>query len=95
MIRHGSATMADLVTMLSVVLGRTVVDKTGVTGQYRVQLAFAPVEPPTSQNPDPRAPSDAPGIFTALRDQLGLRLDSARGPVEVLVLDHAEKPSDN
>jgi uncharacterized protein (TIGR03435 family) len=94
-IRHGSATMADMVTMLSVVLGRTVVDKTGVTGQFTVQLAFAPVDPSASQNTDRGTSSDAPSIFTALQDQLGLRLDSARGPVEVLVVDHAEKPSDN
>ncbi len=95
MLQAGSATMAETATLLSTVVGRTVVDKTGVAGQFHYQISFAPVDPSASQNADATPASDLPNFFTALQEQLGLRLDSAKGPVEVLVIDHAEKPSEN
>jgi uncharacterized protein (TIGR03435 family) len=83
-----SATMPELATFLSAATRRTVVDKTGIAGQFRFQLTFVP---------DETAPAgaDGPSIFTALQEQLGLKLDPAKGPVEVLVIDHAEKPAEN
>jgi uncharacterized protein (TIGR03435 family) len=83
-----SATMSELATFLSAATRRTVVDKTGIAGQYRLRLTFVPDETAP-------AATDGPSIFTALPEQLGLKLDSAKGPVEVLVIDHAEKPSEN
>ena len=73
-------------------LDRNVVDKTGLAGSYEVHLQWAsdPLAPGTV--PDDQS---GPSLFTAVREQLGLRLESAKGPVEVLVIDHAEKPSEN
>jgi uncharacterized protein (TIGR03435 family) len=72
---------------------RPVIDQTGLTGFYDFQLAFAPVLRP-GQTP-PGTASDQPSLFDAVRDQLGLRLQAQRGPVESLVIEHVERPSDN
>lgn len=92
-----SATMTELAQMLSNAVGRTVVDKTGISGQFRINMKFAAEGTSTAQDggPPPPADVDAPSIYTALQEQLGLRLDSSKGPVEVLVIDRAEKPSEN
>ena len=87
-IRYNSGTMYGLASQLSSYLGREVIDKTGLTGEYAINLRFVPTDPGD-------AASDAPSIFQALQDQAGLRLDAARGPVEVLVVDRAEKPAPN
>jgi bla regulator protein BlaR1 len=89
-----------LVGVLSQQLGRPVRDKTGITGRYDYTLTYMP-EPtqPVPGAPQPEAfppvDSNAPSIFTALQEQLGLKLESTRGPVEVLVVDNAEKPEPN
>jgi uncharacterized protein (TIGR03435 family) len=80
--------MADLTPLFSVILGRTVVDQTGITGAFSVHLRFAPDEVPG-------ADATGPSIFTAVQEQLGLKLESGKGPVEVLVIDSVEKPSGN
>ena len=80
------ATMAMLASRLERQLGRTVADRTGLTGEYDYKLTWAP---------DQAADSAGPSIFTALEEQLGLRLDSAKGPVEIIVIESAEKPSAN
>jgi bla regulator protein BlaR1 len=90
-----------LASNLAYLLGRPVNDKTGLSGNYDYTLAYTPdaaqaaaVGPPgadAAPPPDPNGPS----IFTALQEQLGLRLESAKGPVEVLVIDHAERPDAN
>ena len=64
--------------------GRLVVDRTGLTGRFDFTLNFAP---------DSVNDSDAPSIFTAVQEQLGLKLEPATGPVEVLVIDSAERPT--
>jgi bla regulator protein blaR1 len=71
-----------LVSNLSSQLGRPVIDRTGLTGHYDFKLQWAP-------------DSNGPSIFTAIQEQLGLRLESERGPVDILVIDRAEKPSEN
>ena len=89
-----------LVPSLARMLGRTVIDKTGLTGRYDITLEWSQDEAPAvqtaSDSPLPAA-TEAPGpsIFTALQEQLGLKLDSQKGPVEVIVIDRAEKPSEN
>jgi uncharacterized protein (TIGR03435 family) len=80
------ATMAMLASRLERQLGRTVADRTGLTGEYDYRLTWAP---------DQAADATGPSIFTALEEQLGLRLDSAKGPVESIVIESAEKPSEN
>jgi uncharacterized protein (TIGR03435 family) len=91
LIRYGSGTMGELASQLSSYLGREVIDQTGITGQYAISLSFAPVDPGAGDaTQDP-----APSIFQALQDQAGLKLESTKGPVEVLVIDHAERPTPN
>lgn len=91
-IRYNSGTTAELASQLSGYLGRQVVDRTGSTGQYFINLSFAPVDP---EAPRDGAQDAAPSIFQALEDQAGLKLESTKGPVEVLVIDRAEKPTPN
>jgi uncharacterized protein (TIGR03435 family) len=80
--------------------GRTVLDKTGLSGKYEVTLQWLPedqLSPGTAYGAQATAaPSDSgPSIYTALQEQLGLKLESAKGPVEFLVIDHVERPSEN
>jgi uncharacterized protein (TIGR03435 family) len=82
---------------LSRVLGRNVVNKTGLEGPYDITLRWSPNETlgsPALTEPPP-ADNAGPSLFTAIQEQLGLQLKSARGPVEFLVIDHAEKPGAN
>jgi uncharacterized protein (TIGR03435 family) len=74
-----------------------VVDRTGLTGAWDFELTFAfeqrgPAPPGAdAPAPDPNAPS----FFTAVQEQLGLKLESTQGPVDVLVIDSVEKPTDD
>jgi uncharacterized protein (TIGR03435 family) len=87
--------MRDVALTLGSVLQKTVVDKTGLRGKYDFTLRWATEQLSTVPG-TPTADADKfPSIFTALREQLGLRLDSTKGPLEVLVIDRAEKPSEN
>jgi uncharacterized protein (TIGR03435 family) len=77
---------------------RTVVDRAGLSGVFDFTLEFAPELGPGTQ-PGTTAsasdPSGPPSLFTALQEQLGLKLESQKGPVDVLVIDHVEQPSEN
>ncbi len=90
-------TVAQLAEDLSFMLDRLVVDKTEVKGLFDMRLEWTPDANlgKSSSDTEPPAGVDGPSIFTAIQEQLGLRLESRRGPVERLVLDHAEKPSAN
>jgi uncharacterized protein (TIGR03435 family) len=82
---------------LSQQLGRPVVDRTGLDQHYDFTLQWTP-EPPLSGSSEAREPlpaSDGPTIFTALREQLGLKLQSEKAPVEIFVIDSAERPAAN
>jgi bla regulator protein BlaR1 len=86
---HSMAVPLDfLATNLAYLLGRTVIDKTGLAGKYSFTVTYMP---------DDAAPADTdgPSLFTALQDQLGLKLESSKGPVELLVIDRVEKPDAN
>ena len=96
-----NATIADLAgVMQTAVLDRPVVDRTGLPGRYDFTLRWTPDEtqfsslgvPVPAPSNDPNAP---PGLFTAIQEQLGLKLDATRAPVEVLVIDTVERPSEN
>jgi uncharacterized protein (TIGR03435 family) len=93
MIRATHVDMSRFIPMLTVWVQRTIVDRTGFTGTFDVDLKWNPNETAVA-NVAPTADA-APSIFTALEEQLGLKLESARGPVEVLVIDRAEKPTEN
>ncbi len=97
----GGQTMAAIAQNLSRFAGGIVVDKTGLAGAYDIELTYAP-DPglnafgrdlPPQPGPPPVANSDAPSIFAAVQEQLGLKLDATRGAVDVLVIDSAEKPT--
>ncbi|MFZ0819125.1 MAG: TIGR03435 family protein [Candidatus Acidiferrales bacterium] len=98
------ATLAAFVSMLGNQLGRPVLDKTGLTAKYDISLQWTSDDRPgqavPGASPDgmsaplPADPS-GPSIFTAIQEQLGLKLESGKGPVEIIVIDHAEKPSGN
>jgi uncharacterized protein (TIGR03435 family) len=95
--------MARFADALSAMLGRTVVDKTNATGSYNIIFRFTPdqatmpnMAAPGRPGDSPAAPeSVSPNIFTALQEQLGLKVDSAKGEVEMMVIDHVERPSEN
>jgi len=80
--------IGPLVSLLSQQLERTVIDKTALTGKYDFNLDYTPDFPPP-------ADSAGPSLFTAVQEQLGLKLESARGAVQFLVIDHIEKLSEN
>ena len=70
-------------------MGRTVIDKTGLTGEYDFEIHYVDDQAAAAGD------TSGPDFLTAMREQIGLRLESARGPVQVLVIDGAEKPSAN
>lgn len=80
--------MESLAFSLTGTAGRIVVDKTGLTGGYDVDLKWTEDGAQNSTN-------DAPDLFTALQEQLGLKLESSKAPVKSVVVDHVEKPSEN
>ena len=101
-IGFGGQPLGTLADALSRLAQRVVVDRTGLSGNWDFELTFAPDPsalqlPPGSPLPPPAPDADAngPSLFTALEDQLGLKLQPARGPVEMLIVDHVERPSAN
>jgi uncharacterized protein (TIGR03435 family) len=96
-----AAEMTTLALMLSTLdLGREVVDRTGLTGRYDFTLRCAPTQamrPLINGQMQPVSEEDAtlPSIFTAVQEQLGLKLESTKGMIEGLVIDHIEQPSEN
>lgn len=94
-----SIPISRMVPMLSRTLGRILLDKTGLSGNFDITVEWTP-----DHSPAIRFPADAsnlgtnidgPSIFTAFQEQLGLRLESAKGPVEIFAVDGVSKPSDN
>jgi bla regulator protein blaR1 len=92
----GKIATSELVRMLSMLLGRSVIDKTGVTALFDLQLDFVPDDTtPTMPPPPPGSGISGVSIAQAIQQQLGLRLEPTKGAVEVIVVDHAERPSAN
>jgi len=95
------APMAALVLMLSVMTGKTVVDKTGLKGSFSYTLDWKKYLDQLQASSGPDVPqifdpmSVQPAIASALEEQLGLKLESGKGPVEILVIDHVERPTEN
>lgn len=100
-------TLEFLATALSGTLGRPVVDQTGLKGAYDLKLEWTPDEgqrrmmmvmkggPGAGPGEAPPPDASGPSVFTAIQEQLGLKLESKKGPVEILVIEHAEQPSEN
>jgi uncharacterized protein (TIGR03435 family) len=83
--------------LLGLLLGRTVIDKTGLTGRYDIDLSFAPERQLAAgvDIPGPAADPNGPSIYTAVREQLGLKLEQQKDQEEVLAIDHIERPGEN
>lgn len=81
-----AATLESLAAYVGNRLGRLVIDKTGLAGEYDFTLEFSSDDKPDNTTPD---------LVTALRSQLGLRLESQKAPVEILVIDRLQRPTDN
>lgn len=95
-----NATMADFAGVMQLaVLDRPVVDRTGLQGRFDFTLSWTPDESQFRSMgvtvPPPSADAKLPGLFTAIQEQLGLRLESVTAPVEVIVIDRVERPSEN
>lgn len=89
----GVVTMSQLALRFAVSAGRPVLDKTGVEGRYGYFLMYTPVP---AQSADGRAGSGAPDFFTAVEQELGLKLEPKKESIEVLIVDHAERiPTEN
>ena len=92
-----------LAHILSRQLGRTVVDKTGLNGEYDFALDYVPENAPISiipgapeGGPKPEVPEQGgPSLFTAVEEQLGLKLEATKATVDVIVIDHIGQPSEN
>lgn len=82
----GGVEVSTMLSTLTAASGRAVLDRTGLTGAYDFELKWTPL-------PDPN--SDNVSIFTAVQEQLGLRLESGTAPLDVLVIDRIERPSEN
>jgi uncharacterized protein (TIGR03435 family) len=83
-----NVSMESLAKALSDLVHKTVIDRAGLTGRYDFTLKWARDESPESTE-------EVPELFTAIREQLGLKLQSGKGPVETLVVDHVEMPTEN
>jgi uncharacterized protein (TIGR03435 family) len=99
----GATSMTQLANAIGRFVGRTVVDRSGLTGVYDLDLKWTPENlPQRAAGTSPDQPitingisidPNGPSIFTALQEQLGLKLESTKGPVDVLVIDHVERPT--
>ena len=101
---ESTGTSLDMLAhVLSRQLGRTVVDKTGLTGEYDFKLDYTPDNMPMpphgasdgAPKPEMQVDSGAPSIFTAVEEQLGLKLEATKGMVDVIVIDHIDLPTEN
>jgi uncharacterized protein (TIGR03435 family) len=91
----GGTSMAALARSMSNQVGRIVVDKTGLSGGFDLELEFTPDPGLAGGQPPAVSDTNLPSLFTALEEQLGLKLVPARGPVEMLVIDRIERPTEN
>jgi uncharacterized protein (TIGR03435 family) len=96
-LRETGVTTAFFAKTLGTILDRQAEDETGISGVFDILLEYAPDDRlATQSSPDGRLPDiSRPGLFTALEEQLGLRLVAGKGPVDVFVINHIERPTGN
>jgi uncharacterized protein (TIGR03435 family) len=105
-IESQGTSLEGLIQALSPQVGRTIIDKTGLTGYYDYTLKWTPDNspPPMAGGPEGGPPrgdagsapdAGGPSLFTAIQEQLGLKLEPQKGPVDVIVIDHIDPPSPN
>jgi uncharacterized protein (TIGR03435 family) len=92
-----NVTMAQFAGILQrAILDRPVVDSTGISGRFDFDLEWTPDESQFGGQLPPGPPDSAkPGLYAAMQQQLGLKIEATRGPIEALVIDRIERPSDN
>jgi uncharacterized protein (TIGR03435 family) len=83
-----NCTLGDFALGMQYFADRPMVDETALAGRYDFTLTWMPDEMKVTE-------STAPGVFTAIREQLGLEMKPAKGPVDTIVVDHVEKPGEN
>jgi uncharacterized protein (TIGR03435 family) len=91
---YTSVTIADFILGMQFMLDRPLVDQTGLTGRYDFTFSYTPNET-AATSPNATSPNAAPGIFTALPEQLGLKLEATKAPTQTLVIDHVAQPTPN
>ena len=89
--KHSAITMQQFAVSLQRVAGRPVLDRTDLAGLFDIEYAYARDIPAAAAG----TPTDLPDLFTALREQLGLKLEPQRNPVDVLVIDSGVRPASN
>ena len=94
-LKFGGLPAASFTQAFSGPAGRMVVDRTGLTGSWDFELKFAPQQRGQAPGGDAANDSDLPGFFTAIQEQLGLRLEPTKGPVDVIVIESIEQPKDD
>jgi uncharacterized protein (TIGR03435 family) len=87
--------LSNFVRNLGGMTGRFVIDKTGLAGPYDLDLQWTPDTPTPGAPPQAPGPGDGASLFAAMQEQLGLKLEAKRAPVEVLVIDSAERPTED
>jgi uncharacterized protein (TIGR03435 family) len=87
--KFANNTMSDFALGMQAYMDRPVVDETNLPGRYDFTLKWTPMNSPANE------PDAAPGIFTAVQEELGLKLEATKGPTDVLVIDHVARPSAN
>jgi uncharacterized protein (TIGR03435 family) len=97
MIAAHECTIPYFLSMLSRQLGRSIIDRTGLTSNYDFTLRWSADTGAGTSSNDPAGtqPDALPSIFTAVQEQLGLKLESTKAPADVLVVDHLERPTQN
>jgi uncharacterized protein (TIGR03435 family) len=91
-----SRSPSQLAAIISAMVERRVVDQTGLTGLFNAQLTWTPDQIPPRLDPNaPPIDPNGPSLFTAVQEQLGLKLESTTGPVDVIVIDSVEHPTPN
>ena len=94
-IKFGGLPASQIAATLAILAGRFVTDRTGLTGFWDFELSFAPEQRGQQPGGNIANDSDLPGFFTAIQEQLGLKLESTKGPVDVVVIDSIERPKDD
>jgi uncharacterized protein (TIGR03435 family) len=89
--QSGGVNLDELAKTLTQRVGRPVINRTGLAGEFQFELSWLQ----EMQAAAPAAANDGPSLFTALQEQLGLKLESSRGPVELLVIESVERPTPN
>jgi uncharacterized protein (TIGR03435 family) len=89
------AQLADALSWMPEVGSRKIVDQTGIEGTFDLTLRWSWEQSPEAGGPTETVQPDAPPMFSAIQEQLGLRLQATKGPLDYIAVEHLERPSEN